>query len=355
MRVLHVIDSLQPGGAERMAVSYAELLHKNGHASYLCSTRFEGILKENLSSDIGYLFLNKKSSVDIIAFLKLRNFIKKNEIEIVHAHSTSYFFASLLKLSGLSIKLVWHDHYGESELLKIRKSKILKLLSPSFDGIISVNKKLKDWAIENLMIKNVVMINNFVPDSQLTNFKQKLKGPEESFKIICLANLRPQKDHLNLIKAFEKLSEKINTTLHLIGNDPNTSYSTKIFQYISNSEFRNQIFYYGIQKDVNQFLRLADLGVLASRSEGLPVALLEYGLAGIPVVVTDVGECKEVLNNFGICINANDSELLSESIFQYSKNKFKREKDAVNFQNHIYSKFGEDVIYEEVISFYKNL
>ncbi|KKL20248.1 hypothetical protein LCGC14_2457370, partial [marine sediment metagenome] len=91
-----------------------------------------------------------------------------------------YFFASLLKLSGLPIKLVWHDHYGESELLKIRKSRILKLLSTSFDGIISVNKKLKDWAIENLMTKNVVMINNFVPDSQLTNFKQKLKGPEES-------------------------------------------------------------------------------------------------------------------------------------------------------------------------------
>ena len=355
MRVLQVIDSLQPGGAERMALSYAELLHKNGHASYLCSTRFEGILKENLSSDIGYLFLNKKSSLDIIAFLKLRNFIKKNEIEIVHAHSTSYFFASLLKLSGLPIKVVWHDHYGESEVLKIIKSRILKLLSTSFDGIISVNKKLKDWAIENLMTKNVVMINNFVPDSQLSNFKQKLKGPEESFKIICLANLRPQKDHLNLIRAFEKLSEKISTTLHLIGNDPNTSYSTKIFQYISNSEFRNQIFYYGIQKDVIQFLRLADLGVLASRSEGLPVALLEYGLAGIPVVVTDVGECKEVLNNFGICITANDSELLSESIFHYSTDKFKREKDAVNFQNHIYSKFGEDVIYEEVISFYKNL
>jgi len=355
MRVLQVIDSLQPGGAERMAVSYAELLHKNGHASYLCSTRFEGILKENLSSDIGYLFLNKKSSLDIIAFLKLRNFIKKNEIEIVHAHSTSYFFASLLKLSGLPIKLVWHDHYGESELLKIRKSRILKLLSPSFDGIISVNKKLKDWAIVNLMTKNVVLINNFVPEVQFSNIKQKLKGPEESFKIICLANLRPQKDHLNLLHAFARLAEKIDATLHLIGNDPKTVYSKEVLDYISNSQYKGQIFYYGAQTKINEYLRQADLGVLASRSEGLPVALLEYGVAGIPVVVTNVGDCMEVLGGIGVCVEANDNEMLSVAIHEYYKDKQRRLKDAENFKRHILSEYGEDIIYQNILDFYTKL
>ncbi len=72
MRVLQLIDSLRPGGAERMAVSYANLLHKKEQGSYICCTRGEGELKDQLSPEIGYLFLNKRSTLDIKAVTKLR-------------------------------------------------------------------------------------------------------------------------------------------------------------------------------------------------------------------------------------------------------------------------------------------
>lgn len=355
MRILQVIDTLQPGGAERMAISYAKLLQKNNHKSFICCTRAEGILKESLYPEIGYLFLNKKSSLDLSAFIKLRNYILDNKIEIVHAHSTSYFFASLLKLTRISIKLVWHDHYGESELLKFRKHQILKTLSPTFDGIISVNKKLKEWAIQKLKSKNVIMINNFVTEEQVSNFQDKLKGSEKSFKIICLANLRPQKDHLNLLKSFELLCTKINVTLHLIGNNPNTSHSRLILDQISTSKNRDRIYYYGLQKNVMFFLKQADLGVLTSRSEGLPLALLEYGKAGIPVLVTDVGQCLEVVNGYGEIVLPNDSNAFFNAVLEYYKNENKRFLDAQKFQHHILMEYSEDVILKKIVEFYVSL
>src|SRR5690606_1386313 len=112
MRVLQLIDSLRPGGAERMAVNYANGLASRIDASFLCCTRMEGLLKEQLSPEVGYLFLDKKSVFDRKAFLLLKRFIKENRIDLIQAHSSSFFLAVLIKMSLPGIKLVWHDHYG---------------------------------------------------------------------------------------------------------------------------------------------------------------------------------------------------------------------------------------------------
>src|SRR5690606_5619236 len=111
MRVLQLIDSLRSGGAERMSVTYANALVKRIDASFLCCTRKEGLLKKQLSPEVGYLFLNKKSTLDLQAFRKLRNFVKENKIDLIQAHSSSWFLALMVKLSLPKLKLVWHDHY----------------------------------------------------------------------------------------------------------------------------------------------------------------------------------------------------------------------------------------------------
>ena len=92
MKVLQLIDSLNAGGAERVAVNYANSLTSRIEASYLCATREEGLLKESLSKNVQYLFLNKKTSLDFNAIRKLNKYVKKQDIQIIHAHSTSFFF-----------------------------------------------------------------------------------------------------------------------------------------------------------------------------------------------------------------------------------------------------------------------
>ncbi len=339
-----------------MAVNIANGLLAYVEGSYLCCTRQEGLLKEQLKPAVGYVFLNKRSSLDPRAILKLRNFIKENNITIIQAHSTSYFLAGLLKLSGGNFKLIWHDHYGESELLKKREFKVLKRFSRLFAGIISVNTALKKWAVEKLNCKNVIELKNFIPQFENTGSAAiKLKGSAADFKIICVANLRPQKDHLSLIKAFENIRHQFPLSLHLIGANFEDRYSESVLDAIKDSPVSDRMFYYGAQSEISGLLAQADLGILASRSEGLPVALLEYGMAGLPVIVTEVGQCGEVVGNSGLLVPPNDSGPLAEAISSYFKNPEKRKQDALEFRQNIVENYSEKSVLSSLIEFYKNL
>jgi len=354
MRVLQLIDSLRPGGAERMAVNLANGLSDKDMSSYLCATRQEGALKKGLKFEVAYLFLNKKYSLDLKALLKLRDFIKNEKITVVHAHGTSWFFAVLLKLVGVKIKLIWHDHYGKS--LADRDIKLLRSLSRYFDGIISVNNDLKQWAKKELNCAKVIQLNNFITPKSIKEGTIKLKGSASDFKIICVANLRPQKDHFNLLEAFEISAQKnVNLTLHLVGEDPGTDYAKMFLQKIAKSPVAERIFYYGSQEKVSGMLIQADLGVLASSSEGLPLVLLEYGLAGLPVVCTDVGDCRKVIGDFGKLVPIKNPEAMAKAILFYLNNNDMMNSDAKNFQKKTIENYSEKTVLPKFLKFYKEI
>ena len=224
MKVLQLIDSLEAGGAERMAVNLANALLGEVEGSYLCTTRKEGMLKAALQPEVGYLFLNKKRALDLTALLKLRRFIKAHQIDIIHAHSSSYFIATLVKLLYPKLKLVWHDHYGNSEFLEQRPTLVLGWCSIFFNHVFSVNHTLQVWAKQTLKVKSVCFLPNFasLDHAPLTTV---LKGTQGK-RLVCLANLRPQKDHFTLIDAFkEVVNSNPEWSLHLIGKDFEDDYS----------------------------------------------------------------------------------------------------------------------------------
>jgi len=355
MNVLQIIDSLNPGGAERMAINYANLLRRNDCESHICVTRKEGILKEGISLGVFYFFLDKKSTFDIKAILRLRNYIKKYKIDILHAHSTSYFLATIIKISYPSVKLIWHDHYGDSEFLNARKTSVLKYCSKQFDGIISVNTKLKTWSLQYLDCKKVIKVNNFVNTNSKNSLDIQIKGDPSAFKIICVANLRAQKDHENLLNAFDILANDYNISLHLIGNDPHTSYSKNILNMTNRPVFKDKVFYYGSQKNIFGYLEQCDLGVLSSISEGLPLAVLEYGLAGLAVVATNIGECEEVINGNGKLVPPRDPNMLASKILFYYENEQERILDAKKLKRNVLSNYSEECIAKEVIGFYSEV
>lgn len=353
MRVLQLIDSLRPGGAEQMAVAYANGLSRRGQESFLCCTRLEGLLKKRLEPEVGYLFLEKKHTLDWIAFKRLKAFVKEQKVELIHAHSSSFFLAVLVKLSFPGIKLVWHDHYGRD--LGKRKDNGLKLMSRYFDGVISVSEALKSWALQNLKATNVVYIKNFLPNTFSAEKALELEGDAE-IKIICVANLRPQKDHINLVKAFKLVQKEYpELSLHLVGKDENDAYSQDLKSFILEQNLQETIFLYGEQENVLGIVKQATIGVLSSSSEGLPVALLEYGHAEIPIVCTRVGEIPEVLNSLGQLVKAEDPRALAGAIDCYLKNEEKRKEDAFLFHKKVLQEFSEDAVLPNVLTFYRSV
>lgn len=354
MRVLQLIDSLHTGGAERVAVNLANVLSTHIEQSYLCTTREEGLLKESLSKDVNYLFLNKKKTIDIKAIKTLKRFVKQEQIQVIHAHSSSYFLATIIKLLYPRLKIVWHDHYGNSEFLNTRPTKIIKHCSRYFSHIFSVNRLLEDWAKTNLKSKAVSYLPNFAVKNESTPVTT-LKGNQNK-RILHLANLRAQKDHITLLEAFKTVKEKHpDWTLHCIGKDFKDDYSKRVKETIKTLNLEANVFVYGSKPDVSHILKQGTIGVLSSESEGLPIALLEYGLAGLPVVATKVGECETVITNNknGLLVPPKAPETLSQALLYYIENDTKRGEMALGYSKMISSNYSANAQIINIINRYK--
>jgi len=353
MRVLQLIDSLDAGGAERMAVNIANSLVSKIDKSYLCATRSEGLLKDSLSTEVGYLFLKRTKTIDISAIKCLLRFLKKEQITVIHAHSTSYFLATQLKLIYPKICIVWHDHYGNSEFLDQRPKTILKWCSKIFKAIITVNAQLAAWDKKSLHCDEVVFLTNFVVSNKVAP-QTKLYG-EQNKRVLCLANLRPQKDHVTLIEAFKQVNKQFpDWTLHCVGKDFNDNYSEQIKSLVKNLELDQKVFFYGSCEDTEQIIDQVDIGVLSSKSEGLPLALLEYGQGGLAVVATNVGDCNLVISNdkIGRLIPSENENLLAESIEEYIQQPELRKQTGMVFQSVVANSFSEEASVKRILTLY---
>lgn len=350
MRVLQLIDSLHAGGAEKMAINLYKELNKNGIECFLCATREEGLLKEEIVDFSKYLFLKKRRIIDLQAICSLRSFIKSKNIDIIHAHGTSYFIAFLIKIAfKKKIRLIWHDHYGNSEFLEHRPYKILRFCSKYFDGVVCVNKDLLTWCKSKLLANKYVTINNFVslPEGKVNSLQ--LNG-SQSFKLICIANLRPQKNHHFLLNVFNEIVDHYEISLHLFGKDFHDAYSEEI--KIKVDEMSN-VYYYGSQKITKGILQQANTGILVSKSEGLPLALLEYGIAGLPVICTSVGEIEDVVGDYGLLIQHGDKKALKKSIMTYFWDQNLRSQHSKRLNDQISKRYGAEKNIREFIDFYQ--
>ncbi|OOG71470.1 glycosyltransferase family 4 protein [Flavobacterium sp. A45] len=323
MRIIQIIDSLEAGGAERMAVNYANTLVDKIEFSGLVATRKEGDLKNQINPKVSYLFLNKKMQIDFGALFRLRSFVLKNKATHIHAHSTSFFLAFLLKCICPYIKIIRHDHYGNNEFLVTRPYFVLRYTAPFFNGVIAVNQKLKNWSEVQLKAKNVIYLPNFPAKDMGIEEHTILKGVEGK-RIVSLANLREQKNHFLLLEVAQKLKEFYpDWTFHLIGKDFEDEYSKEIKKRIEKFELRNNVFLYRSRQDVENILNQASIAVLTSQSEGLPVALLEYGLYKKAVVVTNVGEMPMIVQHKknGFIVDSDDPDLFYQSVVDLMTNE----------------------------------
>ncbi|WP_310559763.1 glycosyltransferase [Flavobacterium sp.] len=346
MRILQIIDSLEAGGAERMAVNYANALANTIQFSGLVVSRKEGPLWSQINNNVSYLFLNKKSVLDIQSVFKFRKFVIANKVEIIHAHSTSFFLAFLLKITYPTVKLIWHDHYGDSEFLNKRPFLVLNFVLSFFNGIIAVNKNLKIWAEQKLKFKNVVYLPNF-PSVENKISKQTILQGIQGKRIVSLANLRVQKNHFLLLEVAKKIKvSHPEWTFHLVGKDFDDVYSNQIKSLILEYNLSDIVFIYGSRNDIKNILNQSEIGILTSQSEGLPVALLEYGLYEKSVVVTNVGEMPLVIKSGknGYLIKTGSAPLFYAALVKLIESDTLRADFGTKLEKTIANNYSEEAV-----------
>ena len=295
--VMHITDTLNIGGAERVAVNLVNLLPRDCYLAYLCSTRHEGPLAQLLRQDVTHLRLRRRHRYDVSATKHLVAFIRMHNIRILHAHGPSLFIASLVSLFSPHPRVIWHDHYGRYAIEE-RPAWLYRLPISRVGGVIAVNQPLVEWSQRKLRVprNRVWYIPNFVCPPEMDDEPPLLPG-RPGQRIVCIAQLRPQKDHLTLLRATGLVTRQIPAAhLLVVGAASDPTYLDRIRQEVSRQGLEQNVTLLGERQDISAILGQCDIGVLSSASEGLPLALLEYGMARLPTVATNVGQCPEVLD-----------------------------------------------------------
>ncbi len=357
MRIIQLIDSLDAGGAEKMAVNYANSLAKEIEFSGLVATRREGVLRSQVNKDVAYLCLEKKKAIDLKAIFKLRNFCTTNHVQFIHAHGTSFFTGVLLKVFLPRIKLIWHDHNGDRDAQHKYSNKVLWCSSNFFRGVIVVNQKLKRWMNTELKSKNVIYLPNYTIADDTLIAETQLNGTPGK-RILHLANLRNPKNHLLLIEVAAKVQKSHpEWTFHLVGKDNDDSYSDKLKATIKSLNLCKTVYIYGQKNDIGNIITQAAICVLASTYEGLPVALLEYGIHGKPVVVTDVGEMPMIVNNKenGFVVPSDDVTAFYTAVMLLMDSTELRDRLGAALAETIAKDHAENAVIANYLSWLKNL
>jgi glycosyltransferase involved in cell wall biosynthesis len=206
------------------------------------------------------------------------------------------------------------------------------------NALVVVNQDLLEWSMNEIPNKKVALIVNF----PYLNLRIDEKKRREM--ILHLANLRHPKDHLILIDAARilKTRNKLNFKICCAGNDNDDEYSNNLKNRIREYDLENEIDIIGAVNDTGELLTSAAIGVLCSSSEGLPVSLLEYGLAALPVVVTNVGQCAEVVGHgkFGTVVAASNPRKLADALEWHIQNRADSINLGAKFKQHVEENYG---------------
>lgn len=343
--VIQVTSSLNPGGAERVALNLANALAQGGANSHLCVTREGPGLLSEVGPGVKLLTLGRASRVDIGAILRFARYIREHRIRIIHSHSTSLFIAAIVNRLCPETRLVWHDHYGAFATVD-RPVWLYRLFTRRVGGVIAVNTPLFDWAKTRLRIPldRLWYVPNFVIDEVDTVEVPDLPG-KAGYRVVCVANLRPQKDHPNLLSAMQSVLGTIpQAHLLLVGVSNEDAYFRSIMAAATQGPLSERVTWMGARGDVRAILRGCDVGVLSSASEGLPLALLEYGMAGLASVSTAVGECPAVLakGEAGILVPPGDPGALAEAITTLLRDPRGRRAVGLRLRDQVREHYGQE-------------
>jgi glycosyltransferase involved in cell wall biosynthesis len=148
-----------------------------------------------------------------------------------------------------------------------------------------------------------------------------LAPSKKGFSIVNVGKCSVVKDQQTLLRAFS-LARRLAPDLHLwiVGDGPLLEELRRSAQDLGIAE---QVFFAGVQRYVGDWLASADLFVLCSESEGLPLALLEAAAAGLPAVVTDVGGMPDVVRACGAgrIVPAKDPKALCDALLDCAQNR----------------------------------
>lgn len=332
MKILHIITSLDNGGAE--GVLYRLITNDLENEHLVISLRDEGKYGPLLvEKGIAVKYLNMQpGKPSLKSILTLYHAIKKAKPDIVQ---TWMYHADLLggivaKAAGIK-KVYWNIRHSDfntehtkSSTIKVAKACALisniipnKIISCSQVGLIAHSKM--GYSHEKMVvIGNGYDLNTLNINEQARQNIRRELGIGKYPVLGMVGRYDPQKNHKGLIEALSIVFNKgYKFDLLLVGKGLN-KHNSDLCRLIQSYNLENNIYLLDQRTDIPDIMNALDIHILSSSyGEGFPNVIAEAMACGTPCIATDVGDSRVVVGRFGKIVNPDNTEGLANAIIEY--------------------------------------
>lgn len=356
MRVLHLIDSGGLYGAEAVLLSLAEEQLRHGHSAEIFSAGVPGEAEKALeiaARDRGIPLrtwrmepgLNPRGGREVVRHVLAQGY------DVLHSHGYKFnvLLAAFCRRQRATPGLVTtlHGYSGRSVLTRSGLYQALdRALLWRFDRIVVVAERmLKDPIIRMVAGHRVQLIRNGLGAGQC-NWGREVDGRVLTFMdkhwpvLLAIGRLSSEKGHERLLRAFRKLEPRCpGAGLVMLGEG---SLRDRLERVAEELGIRDRVLMPGYRENAARYLAYADVFVLPSKTEGLPMVLLEAALVGVPVIASDVGDVGAVLHSggFGRLTDRESVESLANELAYVTENIEVERQRADRARSKVQAEFG---------------
>lgn len=360
LKVLYLLNHAGKAGTERYVQSLIENLDGKYIKAYFAYNE-HGLLADTLKSKgIESYRITMRHPLDLKAVREVAELCRKLDIDLIHTHyARENFIALLSRLINPKVKVMYTNHFILANNLVF---KILnRVLTPLESNIIAVCNRGKEMMISNGVKKDRihVIFNGVDPDfwgePESSTLRKELNIGEDEFVFLCGSRFAHDKGHKFLINSVAELKKiaKMKFRCVLANDGPLMEECRK---QVVDLGLEEEITFAGFRKDIKNLYNGSDLYVNSSEHEALSFAMVEVLAAGLPLIATDMGGNRDIINDetrCGILVKYNDAKGLAEAINRVINDRNLQAELKKNARKAVAEKFSLDKMVMQTYNLYE--
>jgi len=327
---LFITTKSEVGGVQKFVKEQIDISNKDFDI-HLCSNQ-EGWLTENIIGKTKGIFLNKsiERKASVFFLFELVKYINKNKIKLVITNSANAGFYGRIaaKIAGVNscyFSHGWSSVYNGGKLSFLLNF-IERLLALISNKVICVSNNDCQIALNKIRIPKRKLVG--LKNATLPIFKQKTSPLNHPLNIIALARFANPKRIDLMIKSFEQIKD---AELSIAGSGPDFEMWKQYIQEkkIANVNLLGEIQSFAAFNEYDAFMLISD-------SEGLPISAIEAMSSGLPLILSNVGGCPELIKDNGILVE-NNLESIRNAVAKVIENYSQYQANSIEFYNSMFN------------------
>lgn len=294
---------------------------------------------------------------DVMALRSLRRKIKTFSPDLVSMHASKAGALGRLACAGLGLPVLYTPHCW-SFVDDFPKAGLYlwieRALAPLATRIITVCEQERHFGLQRGVGKaaTTICIHNGVVDLGGDSALSTRRNPSHAPRILMVGRFEEQKDQELLLRALADNFD-LDWRLTLVGDGPRR---TRCEELAQNLNITARVTFVGYSDRVEEHLDRSDIFALITHWEGFPRSILEAMRAGIPVIVSDVGGCRESVSDgkTGRVVRHGDREELAGALRELITDSERRKKMGASAREQYRNRFTFEIMYQEYVELYRS-